>query len=327
MKKSKKVILSLLMIAVVFFITTTVDASVEYTRNFPSNDGTIEINLTGLQLDESKQYEFSLVLKGGTPAAWNLITSYTSTTAKLSLNPESKDIVNILKVTDDGQVFVREKDSTGSYIVDRLDVNLKLPYLKAVSYEYEYNNSSPYNFYTIDKIYNSIGGGLLSKKTFYKFEKVTDKNFIEEFLKNKKDIDRLESILPTTQDNGYIESEGFFSDKGYRDGLYILWIKQTGENCKTVQAAIIHDGLPNATTLAEYGIDTNIPVDEENPPQGEQADPAKKEAQKAEEKEEEPSVPKRLPDAGITFKITVSIIVVSIIGMYTYNRHKNLNGI
>lgn len=245
MLKNKKILISLLLVLVVFLIPGVVNAAVEYTRSFPGNDGTVEINLTGLQLDESKQYEFSLVSKGGTPNSWNLITDYTTTTAKIILNPSTEEICNILKITDDGQIFIREKDNTDNYVVDRLNVNLKLPYLKAVKYELSYD------WYSIQTMYSSIGGGLTSKNTYYKFEKVTDENFIRTFLNNSKQTDKLEEILPNAPDTGYTQ-DGHFNSANYNDGLYILWIRMTGENCKTINAAIIHDGLPNATTLEEY---------------------------------------------------------------------------
>ena len=241
------------MAVVLLLITNKVYAEVDYTRDFPASDGTIELNLTGLQLDESKQYEFALVAKGGTPESWNLITSFTSTTAKLLLNPATISIRDVLKITDDGQVFVREKDNTSSYIVDRLNVNLKLPYLKAVSYE-KMNST-----YVIGTIYEKIGDSWTNGgRTYYKFEKVKDKNLIQEFLKDKNNIYRLENLLPTPPDIGYTEDRQF-NHSSYNDGLYILWIRLTGENCKTVQAAIIHDGVPNATTLAEYGVDPEQP--------------------------------------------------------------------
>ena len=259
MLKNKKILISLLLVLVVFLIPGVVNAAVEYTRSFPGNDGTVEINLTGLQLDESKQYEFSLVSKGGTPNSWNLITDYTTTTAKIILNPSTEEICNILNITDDGQIFIREKDNTDNYVVDRLNVNLKLPYLKAVKYELSYD------WYSIQTMYSSIGGGLTSKNTYYKFEKVTDENFIRTFLNNSKQTDKLEEILPTAPDTGYTQ-DGHFNSANYNDGLYILWIRMTGENCKTINAAIIHDGLPNATTLEEYLPDAgNTNNDDENP--------------------------------------------------------------
>ena len=57
MLKSKKILITLLLLIVILLIPCIVNATVEYTRSFPGNDGTIEINLTGLQLDENKQYD------------------------------------------------------------------------------------------------------------------------------------------------------------------------------------------------------------------------------------------------------------------------------
>lgn len=395
MLKVKKFLVLIVMSLAIILIANKADAAVEYTRDFPANDGTIELNLTGLELDESKQYEFSLVSKGGTPEAWNLITSYTTTTAKLTLSPATDSIVEVLRVADDGQIFIREKDNTESYLVDRMNVNLKLPYLKAVVYEHSNLNS-----YIIDAIYGKIGDNYINGgKTFYKFEKVTDEVLIEEFLKDKTNTDRLEEFLPTPPDRGYTEDK-VIGAHDYDDGLYILWIRLSGENCKTIQAAIIHDGLPNATTPTEYGV-IETPVTPGNPETPDEPEvpttktlasieitnSPKKTVYKVGEKFDttgmivtakyqdgtlkvvtnytySPSgalketnqtitisytengvtkqakqpikvavngdttqAPTKIPDAGVGFGVIVSLVVVSVIGVYAYRRNKNLEGI
>ena len=52
------------------------------------------------------------------------------------------------------------------------------------------------------------------------------------------------------------------SYKDKNDGLYLLWVKRTGENCKEVYSCIVHDGLPDATKVEQYiaGLDVEKPT-------------------------------------------------------------------
>jgi len=63
-----------------------VEATVEYTRTITGNDGSITINLTGLDLDTTKPHEFALVLAGETPIVWHTITVRTQNTVTIELN-------------------------------------------------------------------------------------------------------------------------------------------------------------------------------------------------------------------------------------------------
>lgn len=327
MLRGKKILITVL-VALILIVNKS-NAAVQYTRNFPSNDGTIEINLTGLQLEESKQYEFTLVTKGGTPETWNLITDYTNTTAKLVLNSVTNDIKNVLKTTDNGQVFVRKKDST-TYIVDRLDVDLKLPYLKAVNYTFDANYGNGVGWYDLsNSMYNAIGG---ANRTYYKFEKITDKNFIEEFLKDKRNTDRLETMLPTPPDTGYSKG-GYFSGKGYNDGLYIIWINQLGDGCKTIQGAIIHDGLPNATSLKDYGVDTEAPETPGQTPEVPNQTPetptqTPETPTKTPDSKQDPTTAKQdIPKAGLKYGVIVVMLVMAMVALYLYKKNNQLKGI
>ena len=50
--------------------------------------------------------------------------------------------------------------------------------------------------------------------------------------------------------------------KNKNDGLYLLWVKRTGENCKEVYSCIVHDGLKEATRVEQYiaGLDVEKPT-------------------------------------------------------------------
>lgn len=136
MRKTK--ILAILVIAVLTLLTLTTisNAAVEYTRSFPDNVGTIVINFTGLTLDETKAYEFALTQQGRTPETfYALDDGYEETTASITLEGSKPAVRDVLKVTDTGFVYIREKDNTTDpYVLNAYKVNLTLPYLQSIAY-------------------------------------------------------------------------------------------------------------------------------------------------------------------------------------------------
>ena len=257
MTKVKYFMIILSTIFLLMILPNVAQATVEYTRTIMGNDGSITINLTGIELDETKAYSFALTTKGGTPETWHTLTEYTTNTAKVNLSSATSDIVDVLKVTDTGVLYLKD-NSDDSYVVNALQVDLKLPYLQAIPYKIGNNG-----WYSIEpKLYGSIGNfyASLEDNVYYKLEKVNNKEFVETFLKNNKSITGLEELLPEPPESGYAQNGYFNVSKD--DGLYIIWITLTGDNCKTVRGAIIHDGKPDATTVEEYleGVDLEGPT-------------------------------------------------------------------
>lgn len=250
--KNSLIILGIMLLLLV--IPNFVSATVAYTREIPSNDGSITLNLTGLKLDENTAYSYALTTKGAKPETWHSLIDFTNSTASVNLGSSTTDIVNVLKVTDKGYLYIKN-NSDDSYIVNALEVNLKLPYLQAGPYT-SYSNS----FYSFaKKIYGSIGDNISGTHTFIQYNKITDSTFIQKFLdvkNNKKDIISLEANLPTVPSSGYSQN---YDVNLPNDGLYIIWVKRIGDNCKDIYSAVIHDGLPEANTLSQYLTGANAP--------------------------------------------------------------------
>ena len=276
MLKNKKILTILLAIVMVLAIPTIVNAALDYEREFPSSNGTIVLNLKELTLNTEAQYSFALVLAGGTPSNWHTITSFTAETAVINLNAETQDIKTVLKSTDEAQLFIIETnkldqsgnlkdeyklDSEGNqktvdqikeeYVVYRETVNLKLPYDKAITYDRRDGG-----FYIFSKYSDiSIDG--------YYFQKIVNSDIIEKWLEIKSNgndslnlvaslgnIEKPNVTFSTWSSSlpsywGHIESEHVKND-----GLYLLWIEMAGT--KNIYGYIIHDGLPEATTVEEY---------------------------------------------------------------------------
>ena len=264
MTKVKYLVLIFIVAILLLVFPNIANAAVEYTRTIPSSDGTIKINLKNLTLNENEAYEFALVRQGVKPEKWfSIDDGYTSTTASITLSSGTTEIRDVLKVTDTGYIYIRKQnDETDTYVLEAYKVNLKLPYLQSLSYEKDSDE------YIVTKlIYNEIGnyyeytGG---NNTYTKWEKINDKNFIEDFLdikNNSKDITNIETSLSNPPTTGW-DTDRSPSYKDKNDGLYLLWVKRTGENCKEVYSCIVHDGLPDATKVEQYiaGLDVEKPT-------------------------------------------------------------------
>lgn len=235
--------------ALILVVPSIVNATVSYTREIPANDGSITLNLTGLTLDENTAYSYALTTKGAKPDTWHTVLDFTNNTAKIDLPSSTEDIVNVLKVTDKGYLYIKN-NSDDSYVVNALEINLKLPYLQAGPY-----NKDSYQYEFVPALYGAIGESWAQHgHVFVHAQKITDSTFISKFLdvkNNNKDIISLESNLPTLPSTGYSRSHDIYC-KDVNDGLYIIWVKRTGDNCKDVYSAVIHDGLPEATKVSQY---------------------------------------------------------------------------
>lgn len=260
MLKNKKILLSIFLILLILILPTMVNAAVEYTRTIKGNDGSITLNLTGLELDTTKEHEFALVISGATPSTWHTVTKKTATTAEIELSSSTTDILSVLKKADEGYLYVREKDNTSEYEVNNLKIDLKLPYLNAVNV----NVGTAGGIEAVKPIYD----GYKTSNMMYKWEKITDKTVVEKYLKCNKNTAEisasdLKQTVPTsgfTNNWPWLSSDhgGFYSRDLPTDGLYYLWVKQSADSCRTIYGYYLYDGLPNATTVAEYISDDSV---------------------------------------------------------------------
>lgn len=256
--RSTKCLLIVFFVSIMLFLIPSIsNAAVDYTRLIEGNNGSITLNLTGLTLDDSAitlpdgettRYSFALVSKGVTPSKWFGLMNYTTSTAEVVLNSQTAEIKNVMKVTDTGYLYIRD-NSDSSNVVNALEVDLKLPYLQAIDYE-----KSSYGNYDINGQYgygNNVGS------RYYQFVKVTDKTLIEKYLNvknNNGQITDLKSALPEVPKTGYASLSGYslLYTSDYESGLYLIWVKLTGDSCKDIYGCIIHDGLPDGKTVADY---------------------------------------------------------------------------
>jgi len=159
----------------------------------------------------------------------------------------------VLKASDIGYRYIREKDNTLEYEVNNYEIDLKLPFLNSTNTSAEIEGG-----YIIQTLY-----GYSRDSSGFKWERITDATVIEKYLAYKNNgVEFSASDLKQTIPTGFSTNWSWSGNKIWpsdvpKDGLYYLWTKISDENCKTIYGYIIHDVLPDATLLGQYleGID------------------------------------------------------------------------
>ncbi len=269
MLKKKYLIVSIIMMVALFVLGTRSFAAEEnsgitYTREFPSNDGTIVVNFNGLELEETGVYQYGLTTQGGEePEEWYDIAERTETTATVTLSGSSEKMNEVLAKTNNGIVWIKKSDADNSTAI-KVNVDLTLAVENAVSI----TNVS--NGIRAKDDYSSINGlykyGYYSKRletTAYQFMKITDAEIMNKWLEHKENnsdikivTDLINEKIPVPS-NGYTSGDTIYSDQfnPRKDGLYLIWISLTGDGYKTVYGYVIYDGLyETGKTLTDYNL-------------------------------------------------------------------------
>lgn len=253
MTKAKYLIVSLFVGIVLLMIPTIVNATVldnstiNVSTNKYSSDGSIRLSLSGLKLDVTHSYQYTLVKNiSDTPTKWIDLLSPTETTANCILSATTKEIKEILKVADVGYLYIKDlnnvdDDTDDTNVVEKLSINLKLPFIDAI--DIKYNNGE----ISFSRLY-SIG------KASCQIIKITDKDIINTYLSNNRNSSSIISMLPTTAPvNGWNEmtlysssSHAYMYDSTAQNnsGLYLIWGQIYGDSCRTIYGYTIYDNLP-----------------------------------------------------------------------------------
>lgn len=273
MKKNTKYIVGTLIFAIILFVgITTVNATVEVTRNVYSNNGSMKFNFTGLTLDTKKEYEFALTnTTAETPAKWFDITEYTATDATVDIAMGTKELRNSFNKSDIGYITIREK-GTNTVIVEPYKVDLKLPYMQVTNYTV-LNNGKSLGSSENNEVIVPLRNASVST-AYFQYEKITDDNVInkyKEIKSNNGDYLELQSLIkknvPTSNWSAWRYFNGYDSDgiNGYGEpgytikapdtGLYYMWLYFSGENIKPLYGVILVDNLESEIELESISID------------------------------------------------------------------------
>ncbi len=222
---------------------------------------------------------------------WVNISDYTPTTARIELKGAEGKFTETMAKTNKAIIWIKKTDETSENAIKvNVDLTLSPETVPSLvdggnpiffkSHEDDIYSFSSYIFkplyvYRTSKLMWTTYYGYLNKIE-YNFVKVNDKKIVEEWLKYKENIENnkdanISSIyneinnskleIPTTgystcdESTSYGES-GCLSvrELGKRqDGLYIIYLRYSGEGYKTVYGYTLYDGMyDTATTFDEY---------------------------------------------------------------------------
>ena len=280
MKVIKILIMALLIYALMFFISNSVNA-VSIERDFINNAGSINVKLSGLTLDpNNKKYEWGFTqLKNDEVKQWYDLTDFDNNKANIIIDVFVPEIRNVVLKSDKGFVTIREKGANN--ITEPIELDLKIPLLRFTDRPVLNNGE------ILSLSNNNIKYKLFSsnENVEFQYEKVTDEavvNKYKEIKNNNSSIYDIEKIIKkelpidnwkkwedksfnmfgyTSSTYGYPESK--ISVNG--EGLYYMWIKAYGKGTKVVYGLILVDNLGKNVLLEGISLPSsyNIKVGEE----------------------------------------------------------------
>ena len=280
MKRNTKFIVGILIFAIILFVgITTVNAAVEVTRNVYSNNGSMKFEFTGLTLDTTKEYEFTLTnTTAETPTKWFDITQYTATEATVDVAMGTTELRNSFNKSDIGYITIREKTSN-DVVVEPYQVDLKLPYMQVTNFTVINNGKEFESISEFDCINIALRNHGVSE-AYFQYEKITDENVINKYKQLKAsngDYLELQSMIKTTTPTSNWTKWSFFNGhdasgmNGYGyptktitapdTGLYYMWAYFSGENLKPLYGVILVDNLVPDIALESISIDKTKTVE------------------------------------------------------------------
>lgn len=220
-------------------------------------DGKIDFKLTNIALSAEGQYTWGV---GTTSSAdevgkWYTLADFgeTTKTAILTLTPEDYSMRNILRTTNTAWLYVKDIKNN-NYIVNALKVDLTLPALKAFEI-IENPNSSTNRSFEVNTVYN------MYDSIYYKIEKVTDKELINEYqaaIAEGKEVSSISSLAKLSEapeagwktiDSNYNSAGAYIDKKPTEEGLYYIWVKAKNADSKTVIGYSLYYGDINGPTV------------------------------------------------------------------------------
>ena len=272
MSKKKIIIMSIIMVAILLILSTkSFAAEIKTTYTYPSNDGTIVVDLSELTLEETGGYQYALTTQSGeAPTEWFDLNTRTATTAKITLGGSDAKITPILAKTNDGLIWIKKKDDANSNAIKvKVDLTPALEICAGVSFDNLDNGKFTGSSYSWSYCNKSLYNKVKSNVT-YQFMKVNDKEIIDAWLnyknnnQEKSNVTKLvnEKIAILTSGYSNLQGSGSYSYIGghdfynRKDGLYLLWVQLSiNDGGKIVYGYTFYDGLyDTGKTLSDYNI-------------------------------------------------------------------------
>ena len=275
MRKTKCLILTTFIVAILLIIPNMSNAAVTVNREIMSNDGSMNFIIKGLTLETNKEYEFGLVeTKATTPTKWFQIFQYDNNSATVSISRAAGELRSVIDKVDKGYIKIREKGSN-SVVLEAAEVDLKMPLLRVSQYAVLANGKDLRDYVQI---------ALRNHKdstAYYQYEKITDENLISKYKEIKKvngNFLELENLIKSdVPQNGYIQWKywtgpvSFDIGRGYGypqsyvsvpgEGLYYMWLYFASSNIKPVYGCILVDNLQKEILLDGISIPKTAEVE------------------------------------------------------------------
>ena len=263
MKKLKNITLIFIALVLMLIIPNVANATtdgVTVTRNIYAMDGSMKFTFTGITIDTTHEYEYGFTKTSASAVEeWYLVTESTSNSITADIKSGTKKMREVINTVDTGYITIKDK-TTDTVIVQSYAVNLELPYLRVTNYQVISNGQT---FDTSEQ--NSINVPLRNNRNseaYYKYEKITDTNFINKYKQikaNNGDYSALESMVKTTPPNSGYSAWSYWNGTssdgrngfGYTtstvsapdEGLFYLWVYFSGEDIKNLYGCILVDNL------------------------------------------------------------------------------------
>lgn len=250
MRKIKILVTSILLIGIVFLLTTNARAEeILVTKSVTTGKGIITYVISGLNIDTTKTYYFTIKTEEGESITagtrQHLVNIIDEKSVSIELNPNNLEIYTFLTTKDRAKITIQDKDD--SIILDAQLIDMTLPVTQAMAFKTvnsAISISAPY------KEYAQIN---------YQFVKITDQSLVNDYLKLReegKDIselnDRLTREIPQ---NGWLN--GNQPNLPTQEGLYYIWGQAISEGKKTISGYILYDNLPKTDNPDENNTTTN----------------------------------------------------------------------
>ncbi len=261
MKKTKVLIMVLIVSLLVLLIPNLSNAAIEVTKEVYGNNGSAKYIFKGLKLDATHEYEFGITkTKAAQVEKWHLITEYSETDATVNISGGTREFTDVITAVDTGYITIRDKNEPETLVVDHHPIDLTIPYLNITNFTV-LNNGKEFGSSQGQSInINCWTAG--NSKAYFQYEKISDEKVISKYKEIKAkngDFNELKPLLKTKSPTSNWTTWNYWNGYGGTDsvgygcpehqinapdyGLYYMWIYLAGNNIKDLYGYILVDNL------------------------------------------------------------------------------------
>ena len=256
MKKTKQLIMSLIVGIILVMIPTIVKADDTFTTTdgivvkkvvTGFSNGSIELDISNIDLSSEGNYVWGISKNSSIDniTKWYVLGDINASkkTASVNLTVQDNKILALLRETNTAYLFIKDTKATtetsdDTIIVDGLQIDLTLPPLYAFDYTIWLDS-----YYIIGGNLGSVdeweGATYNIQTAYYKFEKITDETLVanykqalldgtsltEVFSIDTATVEAVEDWTACTRDNNYPYTKIDKTKIPTDQGAYYLWIK------------------------------------------------------------------------------------------------------